>query len=245
MSLKDIGPKLITITENEQKVFEAGKTAEWNAFWDAMQSDGTRTVYTSNHNSGFGRGWDDTTFKPKYDIKPVGTGGGAFYYSRIKDLKSCLAFNNVKIDLSQCTSCYQFFAYAALTTVGEIDMSVMTSGNASGFFQGCMNLVTVDLFRLSDKVWFDTYSFQNNVVLVDIRFDGFIWASLNMSPCSKLSIESMKDIISHLKDYAGTDKEFTYTLSFHANRWKALEADSTAPDGGTWQDYVGSLGWNT
>lgn len=245
MSLKDIGPKLITVTENEQKVYEAGKTAEWNAFWDVMQSNGDRTQYISSQNRGFGPYWNDTNFKPKYDIKPSGSSGGVFSYCKVNDLKSCLAFNNVKIDLSACTSAYQFFAYAWLTTVGEIDLSVMPSGNAHALFQGNDFLKSVDLLNVGERAMFDAYVFQRCSSLVDIRFAGTIKGNLNMSACTKLSVDSMKDIIAHLDNYAGTEQEYTYTLSFPAARWTALEADSTAPNGGTWKDYVFSLGWNT
>ena len=37
-----IADKLTTIAENEQKVFDAGKQAEYDEFWDSFQSKGTR-----------------------------------------------------------------------------------------------------------------------------------------------------------------------------------------------------------
>jgi hypothetical protein len=55
----------------------------------------------------------------------------------------------------------------------------------------------------------------------------------------------MKNIISCLKDYSGTEKEYVNKLTFNAERWTALEADSKAPDGNTWREYVFNLGWNT
>ena len=55
----------------------------------------------------------------------------------------------------------------------------------------------------------------------------------------------MKSIISCLKDYSGTDSEDLYSVLFTDDCWNNLEADSTAPDGGTWRTYVDNLGWLT
>jgi hypothetical protein len=55
----------------------------------------------------------------------------------------------------------------------------------------------------------------------------------------------MKNIISCLNNYSGTSNEYTYRVVFTDDCWAALEADSIAPTGTTWADYVNSLGWNT
>lgn len=60
--------KLLTIAGNVKKVFDAGKKAEYNAFWDAYQQSGQRWNYSYAFASEL---WDDTTFNPKYSI---GTG---------------------------------------------------------------------------------------------------------------------------------------------------------------------------
>jgi hypothetical protein len=129
-------------------------------------------------------------------------------------------------------------------SIGELDFSAM-SGNLDGTFQGCDSLKTVDLVTLGTGAQFGNYSFQRCGSLVEIRIAGIITQSVNMSACTKLSVDSMKSIISCLKNFAGTENEYTRTLTFPTARWTALEADSAAPNGGTWKAYVGSLGWNT
>ena len=76
----DVLHMLESATKNVEKVFNAGYEfarrdggyydgikAEYDAFWDACQANGTRT----NYRTGFAwASWKDETFKPKYDIKP-------------------------------------------------------------------------------------------------------------------------------------------------------------------------------
>lgn len=55
--------KLTTIAENEVKVYEAGKKAEYDAFWDSYQNGGNRVQYPFAFYL-----WDGECFKPKYPI---------------------------------------------------------------------------------------------------------------------------------------------------------------------------------
>jgi hypothetical protein len=59
----------------------------------------------------------------------------------------------------------------------------------------------------------------------------------------KLKPESMIMVINKLEDYSGTADASKYKITFHATAWANLEAHSTAPNGGTWKDYVTSKGW--
>lgn len=78
------------------------------------------------------------------------------------------------------------------------------------------------------------------------RIEGVIPVSISFIKCSLLKVESAIRVLTHLENYTGTEKEFTYKVSFHSNVWDLLDAEgNTAPHGGTWKDYVYSvLGWN-
>ncbi len=102
-----------------------------------------------------------------------------------------------------------FMRHSSITTVNSLDISNVT--DATNAFQGM------------DK-------------LANITFTGTIPVSLNFQ-WSPLSVDSMKNIISCLKEGAGA------TLTFKDDCWAALEADSSAPNGGTWANYVSNLGW--
>ena len=80
--------------------------------------------------------------------------------------------------------------------------------------------------------------------LKNIEFDGVIGraASFSVSP---LSVKSTKSIITHLKNYAGTDSEYAYTVTFKASAFETLEAEgATSPNGNTWAEYIDDLKWN-
>lgn len=78
-----IAEKLTTIAENEPRVYEAGKNAEWNAFWDAYQNYGQRVQYPNAFYL-----WDDICFKPKYLIRfgSAVSSNDTFSYSSITEI---------------------------------------------------------------------------------------------------------------------------------------------------------------
>ena len=97
-----IADKLTTIAENEQKVFEAGRTQEWNDFWDIYQSRGSRRAYEHAFRglvAGSVNGWNDSNFKPKYDIIASNL-AYCFQYSSITNLKQILEDCGVSLSFS-------------------------------------------------------------------------------------------------------------------------------------------------
>lgn len=79
-----IAEKLTTIAENQQKVYEAGKEAEYNAFWDVYQKN--NGVVNGTYMFG-GYGWNDKVYNPKYPIILSGGGTGLFRFTEITDIK--------------------------------------------------------------------------------------------------------------------------------------------------------------
>lgn len=110
------------------------------------------------------------------------------------------------------------FGYAAVVTIPSIDLTNATN--------------TTTCFNKANK-------------LKDVTFVGVIPSTVNLQSASGMTVASMKSAIFALVNYAGTDKEYANSLMFPEDCWVTLEADSTAPDGGTWRNYVGSLGWLT
>lgn len=80
-----IADKLTTVAENVPKVYEAGKQAEYDAFWDAFQNNGNRTSYAH----AFRTGWRDSIYNPKYPIVCNGnnTAQNTYAYAGITDTK--------------------------------------------------------------------------------------------------------------------------------------------------------------
>lgn len=234
-----VAEKYTTLTEKIPQVYESGKQAEYDAFWDNFQEKGNRKAYDYAFRS---NGWNNTNFKPKYDIKPT-TAVGLFYTCDIADMADILEKQGVTLDLSSCPSLSNLCLNSPkLTRMPKIDASSATT--IASVFSWCQKLNTIDEFVFSSKLTNANTAFGNCVSLVNFIASGEIACTISFQ-YSPLSPASMKSVINALKNYSGTNNEGSNTVTFTSDCWTALEADSTAPDGGTWQNYVESLGWNT
>ena len=114
-----IAEKLATIAENEQKVFDAGKEAYYNAIWDCIQNGGN----ISSETTGLFRGafWNDDTFRPKYDV--VITGAGQYFFKEccITDLKGLLEKCGKTLNTSNATNLFSMFQDSTITRISTID----------------------------------------------------------------------------------------------------------------------------
>ena len=210
-----VADKLTTVAENVPKVFEAGKQAEYDRFWDILQNKGEPANYYYKFSySSATYGWTDDNYNPKYPIVcgKGTTAGMALFYSN-------KAITDTKVPI------------------------IAQGSTIQSAFANADNLTTIRSLSVHEGVLFST-SFVNCSGLKHIIFEGVIGSSIDFSYSPSLTVESMKSVILHLKDYSGTSNEFSHSIKFTENRWNALEADSTSPNGSTWKDYVDSLGWN-
>lgn len=84
-----IAEKLQTIAENEQKVYNAGKQAEYDRFWDAFQENGKRYHYNNAFDN---QGWTDEVYNPKHEFGKVRYFQAMFNNSRITDTRKSIDF---------------------------------------------------------------------------------------------------------------------------------------------------------
>lgn len=220
---------------------EAGRTAEWSDFWDAYLENGNRT----NYRYAFaGIGWNNETFKPKYDLVFVNP-ENCFQGSLIRgDLTEILNGLGVELDTSKVGYATYFMASTRFTRVPKIDVTGFTKHGLNQFFAWSDLLETIDELVVADYVDYTTYAFASCVALKNIKITGTIGKSIYFSQSSKLDVEDVKAIITtNLKNYKGTENEGVYTFKLHDTTWTNLEASGAAPDGGTWKAYVQSLGW--
>ena len=96
----DIAEKTLILKKDFDEVYEAGKKAEYERFWNACLENGTRTKYDYAFSGG---SWNDATYNPPYDMKATSC-INMFRESKITNVKKAL-------DLSGVTSIY-IFAYA-------------------------------------------------------------------------------------------------------------------------------------
>lgn len=232
----------------KEQQFEAGKKAEYDAFWDSFQNNGERAAY--GYAFAFD-GWNDESFCPKYDLN---TNGTAFMFAyngyqssknRIVDVKGCLEKAGVTLDTSGAKIMNNMFYVAiSITRVPTISFESMTQ--CDGLFFSCSQLVNIDklIFKSDGTTNLTGTPFSGCSRLKGLTVEGVIGRNLSFSSSPLLTAESMNSIISHLANYKGTDNENKYTIKFHDTAWATLEA-TTPPEGyATWKDYVMDLGWN-
>ena len=236
------------IEENIPKVFDAGKKAEYDHFWDVFQQNGERTGYEHAFK---GFRCANEIFYPKYDIVPTGNASGMMSYFGISDgepidLAERLEECGVKLDTSKATNLNAAF-YWRLGVSRLPTISVESATNTQNALANNIHLVTIDKIIFSNDGTQPPHDsvLASNQNLQNVTVEGVVGKSLNLVGTYNLSADSMKSIILHLKNYAGTDGEFANKLTLGAGAWERLDADSTSPTGTTWKEYVGTLGWDT
>jgi hypothetical protein len=224
--------------ESVDEVFEAGKKSEYDAFWDAYQDNGNRT----NYSNGFsGIGWNSETFVPKYDIY-TWSAYMLFRESGNIDMEETLVKRGKSITVTGEDFAYMF----SLSRIAVIDGIIFTSNggcNLNNTFTGMPNLKEIRCEIPYTNSINSGDVFREAIHLTHIRFKGPINVNLNLQ-WSPLDVTTLKHIISLLTNFSGTANEYKYNVVFNEACWTALEADSVSPNGGTWKDYVGDLGWN-
>lgn len=232
VNIKSISP-IMNISTNETDINLSvnyhksyGKQTAYDEFWDSYQENGTRTNYIA----GFGgEGWTNKTFKPKYDITPQ-YADNLFQSSRIINLKQALIDCGVKLDMSGTKQSQYFLRSAQITVMPEIDTTGMT--NITSLFSHAANLTTITKLILKDdgsQVASNTFTGATKIVTMIV--EGTIGQNFDLSPCTKLSKESITSVINALFD---TTTSMKLTLSKTAvNTAFGINVDDTTtyPEG--------------
>lgn len=223
-----IAEKLTTIAENEQRVFEAGKSAEWNELWDSLQDYGNRTLYQYfcpknafivDKNTS-----PRLNFKPKYNLKPTNasymfqsfntsSSGGLGYASVVCDLTQWLDDLGVSLDTSNCTTVQNmFYNCHGFSRIPFLDLSKCTGANSlTNFIAQTWTIQTIDGIKSSENTAWDSRSFGSANNVSHCIFSGVIAKSFDLSK-TKLDKESLLSALNTLKDLTGTGTTLTLTL---------------------------------
>lgn len=231
------------LKQDFDKVYEAGKQAEQDIFWDEFQDYGNRTDYASAF-----RRWKRTEINPKYKVNPTMSSAMCFYYCN-----NITALNPEKFDFSKAiysstgttSTSYALFGYC--TNLEHLPDLGVQAGYYAYSFAYCGKLRTIEVLRSNEDVLYgsgNSSGFIRCNSLENITIEGVIGKSISFS-YSPLTVESIKSVITHLKDYAGTSSEYSYTVTFKTSAFEALEAEGeTSPNGNTWAEYIDDLKWN-
>lgn len=190
-----------------EDVYDKGKQAEHDAFWDVYQVNGTRQGYTYAFSNS---GWDNAIFKPKYDIKPTGSCACMFQNSSIRNFDEC----GVTIDFSKGTNFNNLFYYCwDLRELPTIDCTNCTA--LIGVFGQCGSLKKIGCFKIrQDGSNTFTSPFLACKKLEDITIDGVIGSNISFGDAPLLITASVQSIITSLKDLTGGTAQ---TLTLHAD----------------------------
>lgn len=215
--------KLQKIAENEQKVYEKGKQAEYDAFWDLFQDYGNRIKW---RNGCSGQGWTDETFKPKYPFAPDDA-YMMFAQSQITHLP-------IDVDFSGAYTLQYCFWLA--NKLEELPPMTRNGGTLYGAFNGCTSLHTIEKIILNlpmtDAVAFES-TFDGCPALVNILFEGNnIVQNISFRSSTLLSHDSIVSVINNLSTNAsGKTATFSATAVNNAftggstgSEWQALIA---------------------
>ena len=223
-----IAEKITRAKTDYDEVYEAGKQAEYDAFWDAFQQNGTRKFYVG----GFcGQGWDRYTLRPKYIVKPSsGSTGSAFMFMFCNHGKEMIDFREIAhlFDFSDITNALSMFQDAWIDYI-EIDISNVTStGNmfSESYFSGAKTTITL---TTSEKTAINSTMFAYTSKLANLTFTegSVIGSSINLqySPLNKESITSVVNALSATTTgQTATFKKSAKEAAFTADEWAALIA---------------------
>lgn len=234
-----IAEKITRAKADYDEVYEAGQQAEYDRFWDNQLNDGKRYNFD---NAFAGQGWTNETCRPNKNIS-VASAYMMFRYCGVTgDMVEWLDELGITFDDSRNANTQYMYSYCNFTRIGTVTFSKVTSTGDT--FAYARKLHTIDKIISHEGLTFSNSCFVSCRELANVAIEGIIASNFTIT-VAPLTPQSMKSVINHLKNYAGTSNEYAYTVKFNEACWTALEADSTAPTGDTWADYVFSLGWNT
>lgn len=211
-----IAEKFETIAD---EVYDAGKKAEYDAFWDNFQNNGERNDYRYAFAM-----WADDIFYPKHDITCQAETTYMFLQSTIKNIKQRLIDLGVEFSMEGVTRCTSMFNSAKITHLPTIDISSCGTYTAS-VLAYCNNLIEVKLIVSENNTF--TTAFVNDFALENLTIEGTIGQTgFNVQWSTKLSKASITSIVNAL---SSTTSGLTVTISktakeaaFTADEWSAL-----------------------
>lgn len=232
-----IADKLTRIAENEQKVFEAGKKSEHDAFWSVLQNGGKRVLYS---NAFYSMAWTKEIFKPKFSMHPTDMAACFFQFNNNGeqvDFVELAEEQGIEFDFSNTESFNMAFATGGISRLGTVDLAKATESTAktNAIFYGAYNqkqgLQRIERLICHPKNLFPSTVFQGCKFLEYVGFEGEIADSLDLQWSPKLSRESIASLVRCLSDDVSGK---TLTLSktavenaFTEAEWDTLESTKT------------------
>ena len=250
-----IAEKLTLIAENQQKVYDAGKAAggyqdgydagkkaQYDAFWDALQQNGELTDYGLYAFKA--PTFSFANFYPKYDIRPVNQFHYSFYNWKQMDetmskgsLSQRLRDCGVTLDTSKATYLNYLFSHGRFTEIPPIDFT-STITASPGVFSNNPYLKTIEKIIVTENTTYDNW-FGSDTALVNVTFEGIIGQNgLDLHWSAELSKASITSVVNALSE---TTSNLSVTLPLAAVK-REFETAEGANDGNTSAEWLALAG---
>lgn len=192
-----IADKLVTIAENQQKVFDAGKQAEYDAFWGELQNYGKAKSYANAFDYYL---WDDKTYNPKYTFKIESCNNMFYNNTKITDTKVPIDFRGNAGQI--------FYIFEGCTKLVTIRTIILDTKNQTfgRWFNNCKSL---------QNITFEGEIFKN----IDFQYSPLLSRESIENVVSCLSADST--------DKTLTLSQTAVDNAFTTDEWNALIADKT------------------
>ena len=218
-----------------------GREAEHMAFWNIFTNNGKRTNYNNafycDHDA---VAWTAQNFKPPYKLTPTKCSQMFSYFSW--QIKPVAGITPDIVDFSQCTEANRTFRNAHIAPL-VVDFSSLTKMEGT-FMTDNGGYMTDTTIKVTENLKSESQAFLHHSYGVTFTDDSVIACSMSFSYSTRMTVAQAKSIINALKDFSGTDKEFTCKVTFPSAVKTLLENEgTTSPNGNTWLDYVDDKGW--
>lgn len=219
------GTKARELANKVSEVYQAGKQAEYDEFWEEALKSGTNSWVGKFA----GTCWTDKTFKPNKDLLPYGNSTNLFNNCLITNLTQILKDNNVMLNTSAITVFSSAFAYSKITAIPYLDLSVVTTIN--NCFNYSTQLVNIEGLKLNESCRVSS-AFDSCTSLEKVIFEGTIGQNgFDIHWSTKLSAASLESIINALSTTTTgltitlpSTAEANYDAVKGAGAWTALTA---------------------
>ena len=185
-----------TVETNNQRIFDAGKQAERDDFWDIFQNYGEGGGVYNNAFS-YGK-FTDENYNPKYDIivKDGTTTSDQIFYRAVD-------ITNIKVPMYINSSRFNNVFYGCINLVSIPELHLIETTTYSGAFVNCTALQTLNVFGTIGKNGFNVQ-----------------WST----KLNKASIESIINALSAKESgLTVTLSQTAVNNAFTAEEWDALE----------------------
>lgn len=189
-----IAEKLLTIAKNEQRVYDAG-------FEAGESSGGYGEGYEAGQKAEYDRFWDSFQLNGTRTAYSHGFAGQCWSDETY----------NPKYEIIVTGAGSNMYAWNGRITSTKVPLTIDTT-NSSGLFSYTTSLKTIPSIKVTERAtytsWFTGCGNLENITFTN---DSIIANNINFSPCTKLTKDSLLNIISVLKDFRTTQ---SYNCSF-------------------------------